>query len=161
MFIEELGWNGYFEAIWNAEDRTGFAPARVVEQQRGLWRVAGNFSECWAEASGKLRCSAETGGDWPAVGDWVAAENCIGAPPAVIEQVLQRRTLFSRKEPGKRIAEQVIAANIDKAIIMAALDGDFNARRIERYVGAVMGIRRKSGDCAEQSRCMRRAAGLR
>lgn len=134
MFIEDLGWNAYFEAIWNAEDRTGLAPARVVEQQRGAWRVARGFPECWAEASGKLRAQAEVGGDWPAVGDWVAVENSTGGPAAIIQQVLQRRTLFSRKEAGKKIAEQVLAANIDKAIAVAALDGDFNARRIERYV---------------------------
>jgi ribosome biogenesis GTPase len=36
--------------------------------------------------------------------------------------------------PGKKIAEQVIAANVDTALLVSALDGDFNPRRVERYL---------------------------
>jgi ribosome biogenesis GTPase len=39
-----------------------------------------------------------------------------------------------RKVAGKQVAEQVIVANIDVALIVAALDGDFNVRRVERYM---------------------------
>jgi ribosome biogenesis GTPase len=39
-----------------------------------------------------------------------------------------------RKVAGKQIAEQVIVANIDVALVVAALDGDFSVRRIERYL---------------------------
>lgn len=134
MSIEDLGWNPYFEAIWNAEDRAGCVAARVIAQQRGLWRVAGDFPECWAVPSGKFREESESGGNWPAAGDWVAAELCTAGAPAIIQGILERRTKFSRKEAGKRVAEQVVAANIDLAIIVAALDHDFNLRRIERYV---------------------------
>ena len=35
---------------------------------------------------------------------------------------------------GKKIAEQVIAANVDVALLVSALDGDFNPRRVERYL---------------------------
>jgi len=134
MSIGDLGWNDYCEAVWNEKDRGECVPARVVAQQRGLWRVAGDFAECWAEASGALRLAAQAGGDWPTVGDWVTAEKRIGEARASIQEVLPRRSKFSRKEAGKRVAEQVIAANVDKAVIVAALDGDFNLRRIERYM---------------------------
>jgi len=134
MFIKDLGWDAYFEAQWNADDRGMCVPARVVAQQRGMWRLAGGFEECWAEPSGRLRLEAEVGGDWPAVGDWLAAQNCIGGTRAIIETVLPRRGKFSRKVAGKRAAEQVIAANVDKAVVVAGLDGDFNVRRMERYL---------------------------
>jgi len=134
MSIEDLGWNAYFDAVWNTEDRAGCVPVRVIAQQRGLWRVTGDFPECWAAPSGKLREESECGGTWPAAGDWVAAELCTSDAPAIIQSVLERRTKFSRKEAGKRVSEQVVAANIDLAIIVAALDHDFNLRRIERYV---------------------------
>jgi ribosome biogenesis GTPase len=134
MSIEDLGWNDYFSAVWNAEDRTGFVPARIISQQRGLWRVAGDFPDSWAAPSGKLREESKNGGSWPATGDWVAAELCTAGAPAIIQGILERRTKFSRKEAGKRVSEQVIAANVDTAIIVAALDHDFNSRRIERYV---------------------------
>ncbi|HXJ07598.1 MAG TPA: ribosome small subunit-dependent GTPase A [Candidatus Acidoferrum sp.] len=134
MLIRDFGWDHYFEALWIECRSEDCVPARVVSQQRGLWRVAGDFGECWAEASGKLRTQSEEGGDWPAVGDWVSAEIRPWQTNATILHVLPRRSRFARKVAGKRIAEQVIAANIDLAFIVAALDGDFNVRRIERYM---------------------------
>jgi ribosome biogenesis GTPase / thiamine phosphate phosphatase len=127
------GWNSYFEAFWRGGWKNA-APARVIAQQRKFWRVTGNFGECWAEASGKLRLAAEEGADWPAVGDWVAAEVHGAGATAVIQQVLPRRSKFVRKSPGKKIEQQVIAANVDVALLVSALDGDFNPRRVERYL---------------------------
>jgi ribosome biogenesis GTPase / thiamine phosphate phosphatase len=132
--ITGWGWNSYFEAFWRGEDWKNGVAARVVGQQRKFWRVAGDFGECWAEASGKLRLAAEEGGDWPAVGDWVVAEFRGADTSAVIQEVLPRRSKFVRKLPGKRIGEQVIAANVDTALLVAALDSDFNSRRVERYL---------------------------
>jgi len=162
MFIQDLGWNAYFAAQWKAEERAASSPARVVAQQRGLWRLCGEFEECWAEPSGRLRLAAHAGGDWPAVGDWVAAENCSSGATGIIQSVLARRSKFSRQEAGKRIAEQVIAANVDHAVVVAGLDGDFNPRRIERYLaqcwesGArAMIVLNKADQCVEQREYVR------
>jgi ribosome biogenesis GTPase len=138
VLLQDLGWNEYFEALWNdrfgGEEEAQMA-ARVVSQQRGLWRVAGEFGECWAEPSGKLRGVADVEGEaaWPAVGDWVAAE-LVGEERAMLHWVLPRRGVFSRKAPGKRVEPQVIAANVDRAFLVAALDLDFSPRRLERYL---------------------------
>lgn len=134
MGLKELGWNGYFAALWEGCAKPGWVAARVVSQQRGLWRAAGEFAECWAEASGTLRADAEEGGEWPAVGDWVAAEMLDGGGRALIHHVLPRRGKFARKVAGRRVEEQVLAANIDVALLVMALDGDFNLRRLERYL---------------------------
>jgi ribosome biogenesis GTPase / thiamine phosphate phosphatase len=109
-------------------------PARVIGQQRNLWRVAGDVGECWAAASGKLRLTADAGGEWPAVGDWVALEAGARSSPGLIQVVLPRHSCFTRKEAGKRIAEQVLAANVDFTLLVCGLDGDFNPRRVERYL---------------------------
>jgi ribosome biogenesis GTPase len=154
--LQDLGWNAYFEALWSGDERREIAggkiePARVVSQQRGLWRIAGEFGECWGEPSGKLRAATEVDGevDWPAVGDWVGAEVAGGNPAtlhatlhatrhatrhATLHWVLLRRGCFSRKAPGRRVEQQVIAANIDTAFLVAALDADFSPRRLERYL---------------------------
>jgi len=132
--LKRLGWNSYFDALWQERVRAEWLPARVISQQRGLWRVAGDFAECWAETSGALRAAAETGGDWPAVGDWVAAEMLSGGGRPLIHNVLPRRTKFVRKVAGRRLEEQVIAANVDTAFVVMALDNDFNVRRLERYL---------------------------
>jgi ribosome biogenesis GTPase len=69
----------------------------------------------------------------PVVGDWVAAR--IAAPDyAIVEAVLPRRTCFERRASGKRDDRQAIAANIDLAFLVCGLDGDFNLRRLERYL---------------------------
>lgn len=133
MTLHELGWNAYFAALWGECVQPGWVAARVVSQQRGLWRITGDFAESWAEASGTLRAASEAGGDWPAVGDWVAAEVVAGGRP-LIQTVLPRRSKFTRKVAGRRVEEQVIAANVDTAFVVMALDGDFNPRRLERFL---------------------------
>src|SRR5260370_2714480 len=132
--LKGWGWNSYFEAFWQGGEWKNAAPARVIAQQRKFWRVAGDFGECWAEASGRLRLAAAEGADWAAGGDWVGAEVHGADTTAVILEVLPRRSKFVRKSPGKKMEEQVIAANVDTALLVSALDGDFNPRRVERYL---------------------------
>ena len=67
----------------------------------------------------------------PAVGDFVLLN---AAPPALIQEVLPRRTMLSRAAAGERYQRQVIATNIDYVFVLMGLDGDFNPRRIERYL---------------------------
>ena len=134
MSILDWGWDSYFEAEWNEADRERAVPARVAGQQRKYWRVVGDFGECWAEAAGKLRRAADEGADWPAVGDWVAAEIGAAGESALIQNVLPRRSRFLRKAAGKAMEEQVMAANVDTVLLVCALDRDFNLRRVERYL---------------------------
>lgn len=63
----------------------------------------------------------------PAVGDWVILDGDL------IADVLPRRTVFSRRAAGAETREQVLAANVDVALVVAAAT-DVNPRRIERYL---------------------------
>jgi ribosome biogenesis GTPase / thiamine phosphate phosphatase len=159
--LKQLGWNTYFDALWQGREHLEWLPARVISQQRGLWRIAGDFAECWAEVSGTLRAGAETGGDWPAVGDWVAAEMLSGGGRPLIHKVLPRRSKFVRKVAGRRMEEQVIAANVDTAFVVMALDGDFNVRRLERYLAQSFEsgaksivVLNKADDCGDVAACV-------
>lgn len=122
MQLEELGWNGFFAS----QQHTG-VPGRVASANRERFVVWTEDGEVAAGVSGQLR---QSGSRWPAVGDWVMLRP--GAP--VIEEVLERRTVLSRKQPGRAIEEQVLAANIAVLFIVSGLDRDFNERRIERYL---------------------------
>ena len=133
MELELLGWNAVLEAAWNSSERKGLRRGRVVTQHREAWEIAGEFGERDAEASGKLRLAAESGRPWPTVGDWVAARGEVDAG-MVIDEVLPRRTRIARKVPGKRNEMQVLAANVDTIFLMMGLDGDFNLRRLERFL---------------------------
>ncbi len=70
----------------------------------------------------------------PAVGDWVYAQLFDEDSLAIIHDIIPRKSLLKRKTPGKKIDYQLIAANIDTAIIMQSLDSNFNLRRLERYL---------------------------
>jgi ribosome biogenesis GTPase / thiamine phosphate phosphatase len=132
--ISQWGWDAYFQALWNDHEREDVVPARVVGQQRRFWRIASDAGEGWAEAAGKLRLASEEGADWPAVGDWVVVDLHDAGDSALIQDVLPRRSRFVRKAAGKKTEEQVIAANLDTVLLVCALDGDFNLRRLERYL---------------------------
>lgn len=66
----------------------------------------------------------------PVSGDWVAVDVARGA----VAGVLPRKTQFVRRAAGKRDEAQVIASNIDVVLVLMGLDGDFNLRRLERYL---------------------------
>src|SRR5205085_11150160 len=53
---------------------------------------------------------------------------------AIIENVLPRKTKFSRKAAGSKTDEQIVASNVDTVFIMSSLNQDINLRRIERYL---------------------------
>ena len=77
-----------------------------------------------------------SGGHHCVVGDWVALTTTESETPTVAA-VLPRRTDLARQAPGRRTDRQVMAANIDVAWVVTALNRDFNPRRIERYLAAV------------------------
>jgi ribosome biogenesis GTPase len=112
----------------------GWVPARVVAEQRGTYRVVTSFGEVEARITGQFRHQAEGAIAFPAVGDWVAVERHDPASPVTIQQVLPRQSQFVRKVAGTLTEGQVVAANVDTVFLMAGLDGDFNLRRLERYL---------------------------
>jgi ribosome biogenesis GTPase / thiamine phosphate phosphatase len=126
MSPEKFGWNSYFASEFVRACEAGAEYARVALADRNRFLVWTQSGEAEATVRGRVRHLA---GDWPVVGDWVALEE-----GCRIAHVLPRRTAFSRKQPGDVTREQVIAANIDVLFVVCGLDGDFNPRRIERYL---------------------------
>jgi ribosome biogenesis GTPase len=111
----------------------GLVLGRVSVVHREQYRIYTAEGEMKAEAIGALLYRAVDHSEWPAVGDWVAAQR-VGLGDAMIHAVLPRKTVFSRRAVGEREREQVIAANIDLILVVCGLDHDFNLRRIERYL---------------------------
>ena len=107
--------------------------ARVTLSHRDLYRLIADSGDLDAEPSGALWYHAASRAEMPVVGDWVAAR-VINPRQAIVEAVLPRRTLFARRAPGRREDQQPIAANIDLVFLVCGLDGDFNLRRLERYL---------------------------
>ena len=117
----------------------GSRPARVIEQHRSGYIVA--------EHSGR-GFRVESLPEWqrprlapdarPAVGDWLLVDG-EAEHNAKAVALLPRRSTIKRAAAGEHYGQQVIAANIDTVFIVCGLDGDFNPRRIERYLLLVRG----------------------
>ncbi len=133
MKLAELGWHDFFSDLFEPYRRDGLSPARVVAQHRDMCLAAGENGELAAEVSGRFRHETKERSGYPAVGDWVAVEP-FAADRGLIHAVLERRSAFVRKTPGELTEAQVVAANIDTVFLVTGLDGDFNLRRIERYL---------------------------
>ena len=133
MHLSTIGANDELYGLLQPYTERGLVLGRVSVVHREQYRVYTSEGEMKAEAIGALLYRAVDSSDWPVVGDWVAAQ-IVGPGEAMIHAVLPRKTIFSRRAAGDREREQVIAANIDLALVVCGLDRDFNLRRIERYL---------------------------
>ena len=113
----------------------GDRPGRVTGEGTHLYRVRTEQGEEQCRVSGAFRHGAGERSAFPAVGDFVA----LAQDGGVIDGLLPRRSVLSRKSAGRRTEEQVLAANVDLVFVVAALDGgrNFTGRGIERYVTTV------------------------
>jgi ribosome biogenesis GTPase len=115
----------------------GWSLGRVVREHRESFLVRTAAAEVPAEVSGRLRFTASGRVDFPAVGDWVMVD-VQGEPSAgIIHEILPRRTMLVRKSAGRSSEAQVIATNVDLVFIIQGLDGNFNSRRLERFLVVV------------------------
>jgi ribosome biogenesis GTPase / thiamine phosphate phosphatase len=124
--LHDLGWDDGFAASLEPYDNC--LPARVSAQHRGGYDVLTEHGELRVHVTGRLRHEAASAADLPAVGDWVALRD------EAIQAVLPRRSAFLRKVPWSPTEAQVLAANLDTVFVVTGLDGDFNLRRLERYL---------------------------
>lgn len=134
LSLTRLGWNTRLEQAFDEYLTAGLVPARVALEHTHIYRVMTETGETLARVSGRLRHRAAGRADFPAVGDWVALEPSKGAGDVRIVAVLPRHSRFSRRAAGDPTEEQVLAANVDAVFLVTGLDGDFNLRRIERYL---------------------------
>ena len=132
--LEDWGWDARWAEAFGGDAAKGYFPARLTEEQRGLFQIVSEHGARSARTPGTMRHKAQDRSALPAVGDWVSAEAVPNEKVVLIRRVLPRRTKLSRKAAGETMEEQVIAANLDAVLIMTALNAEFNARRLERFL---------------------------
>lgn len=125
--LESLGFDSYFSA--RAEAEPDLVPARVSADGQGEFWLLGTQARL-ASMAGKLRGRRER----PVVGDWVLVRD---GERAVIHQVLERRTVLTRKAAGREERVQIIAANVDVFFVVTSANDELNLRRLERYLAVV------------------------
>ncbi len=131
--IEKLGFDKWFQDKIDPSKMTDQI-ARVITVNKNSFVVSNGITDIYAELTGKFLFNLDSVLDFPTVGDWVYVQLFDEDSLAIIHDVFPRKSLLKRKTSGKKIEYQLIAANIDKAIIMQSLDSNFNLRRLERYL---------------------------
>ncbi|CAE6953140.1 Small ribosomal subunit biogenesis GTPase RsgA [Vibrio sp. B1FLJ16] len=122
--LKRLGWKPYFQQQLTLDDYEDTQFARVIAHHRSGYVLAGE--------SGQIHLNAHSSLPSMTVGDWVILDN-----NQQFLRLLERRSLFTRKAAGDKVAEQLIAANVDTVFIVCSLNHDFNLSRIERYLALV------------------------
>ncbi|MFE2261208.1 ribosome small subunit-dependent GTPase A [Streptomyces griseosporeus] len=123
------GWDEDWADAFAPYAAEGLLPGRVLRVDRGQCDVATD--------GGVLR--ADTAFVTPhdpmrvvCTGDWVAVEP--GGNPRYVRAYLPRRTAFVRSTSSKRSEGQILAANVDHAIIAVSLGVELDLGRIERFL---------------------------
>lgn len=135
MDLETLGWNSFFQQHFEPFQSQNLIPARIAREHKNIYVIYTEGGQLTAKVSGKFRFEAQDYSDFPSVGDWVVVKARPEEESATIHGLLPRQSIFSRRAVlGGKTEEQILAANIDTVFLVSGLDGDFNLRRIERYV---------------------------
>ncbi len=130
----KLGFNKWFIDQVDPDRLANFNIVRVIGVHKDSYTVSNGEKNIPAEAVGKLLYAAASPAEYPTVGDWVLVNFYDEQSFSIIHEILPRKSLLRRKTPGKKIDFQLIAANIDTALIMQSVDDNFNLRRLERYL---------------------------
>lgn len=131
--LEAFGWNEFYANSFAPFAAEGYGVGRVAVQHKTQYELYTEHGDMRAETTGKMQYEARSKDDLPVVGDWVVTRPR-DKDMATIFAILPRKSKFSRKAAGKKTEEQIVAANIDTVFLVSGLDGDYNLRRMERYL---------------------------
>ena len=127
--LAPYGWDDAWADEFTPYEPEGLLPGRVIRVDRGQCDVV--------TADGLVR--ADTAFVTPndplrvvCTGDWVALEP--GGNPRYVRTCLPRRTAFVRSTSSKRSEGQILAANVDHAIVAVSLAVELDLGRVERFL---------------------------
>jgi ribosome biogenesis GTPase len=129
--LNNYGWNGFHAENATSAGHEDLSIGRVISIKGFKYYLISEVGEVETELSGRLLYGTPQD-ELPKVGDWVRYMNYPGL--GYIISILPRMNELSRKAAGIKFEKQVLAANVDYAMIVQGLDADFNLMRIERYI---------------------------
>jgi len=132
--LRPIGFNQLIAQRLAAIDIDGGVPMRIAEVQRETLQLHDGVHEHRAQPMPGLLRTLAGSHDSLATGDWVVAAPDERGAWWVHARAEPLTSLARRHDDGSR---QVLVSNIDTALLVMGLDGDFNPRRIERYLALV------------------------
>ena len=138
--VDRLRPIGFTPAVAHAMDMLGAnenisgTPMRLIEAHRESVRVTDGAHEYVARSlPGMLRALADSDHALT-VGDWLMVQIDAHGTPWAHARMAPFTQIVRRNSSGAR---QPLVANVDSALLAMGLDGDFNLRRLERYLAMV------------------------
>ncbi|MGM0601464.1 MAG: ribosome small subunit-dependent GTPase A [Candidatus Rifleibacteriota bacterium] len=132
-YFHKLGLTRYQLATLQEEEIDISLLARVISVTHENSLLQFPDRQALASISGKMRYEAGCAADFPAVGDWVV---CSPKSDELITRILPRNSYLPRSAVGRHDM-QILAANLDYAIVVTAADRDFNLARLDRYLALI------------------------
>jgi ribosome biogenesis GTPase len=121
--LARLGWRAELQSDLDVLGDPSLVAARVTTVDRGSVIVDTGMRGWRAPLSGRLRRDSAM----PATGDFVAV-----LPDGPVRAVLPRRGVIARRL--ERRGTQVLAANVDLALLATSLNRDLKPRRLARFL---------------------------
>ncbi|MEU2559968.1 ribosome small subunit-dependent GTPase A [Streptomyces longispororuber] len=129
--LAAYGWDEGWASAFAPYAERGLLPGRVVRVDRGSCDLV-------VTEEGVIR--ADTTYVTPhdplrviCTGDW-AAVDAPGGDPRYVRDYLPRRTSFVRSTSSKRSEGQILAANVDHAVVAVSLAAELDLGRVERFL---------------------------
>jgi len=132
--LNRFGWDEWFAAKAQEKGLTELRLARVIAVDRDQLLVIDESDEYAAKLAGRFLHTVEQPSDFPCVGDWVSIQHSSSDDFGIIHDVVPRKSFLCRKAAGDTIDYQMIASNIEIALIVQSCHYDFNINRLERYL---------------------------
>ena len=136
--LKKYGLHGQFNDFLNGQSSSMLG--RVTSVHRTSYDVMTESGEITCEITGN-RLKDKDPYQKPIVGDWVLVEMGEGGNANIIREILPRNTVLERRKVNASDKEeiQLIATNVDVAVIVQALDQDFSLARIQRTLTQLSG----------------------
>jgi ribosome biogenesis GTPase len=122
MTLESLGADASVFNLFQPYAARGLVLARVAVSQRDRYQLFTAAGEFPAEATGALWHRTPDRSGMPVTGDWVAAR-IVDPSFAIVEDVLPRKTIFSRRAAGRREDQQSVAASTKRICARTSRSG--------------------------------------
>lgn len=119
--LSQLGWQPFFQQQLSLTELESNNVARVIAHHRTHYLLQAEADQIELAITSNLPDLT--------VGDWLLLDQNM-----MYYRQLERKSVFKRKSPGSKVAEQLIAANVDTLFIVCSLNHDFNLSRIERFL---------------------------
>jgi len=135
MHLQKYGWNSDLQNEFQnlLLEKPELVSGRVISVHRTQYEIITEEGMIIGEITGN-RLKDENVYSKPVVGDWLVVTLGEGDNGNLIESILKRSTILERRRAHSEVEVQIMASNVDTAVIVQSLAQDFNVNRLERVL---------------------------